>query len=150
MGGVYLLPVQHRPAPPPEGVTTRERSAPMTIAELESWIALEIAGRYHTKTRRSLGVSRLAAWEAAVSKGLHRSLPSNIGGFMVNSSPSQLGISQKDRIHLFNIRNWSERPPLFAKPHESVIVRNDLRNLSRLERGATYPDFRQRTGETPY
>jgi putative transposase len=146
MGGVYLLPVQPRPAPPPEGVTTRERSAPMTIAELESWIALEIAGRYHTKTRRSLGVSRLAAWEAAVSKGLHRSLPSDIRGFMVNSSPSQLGISQKDGIHLFNIRYWSER----VQRHESVNVRYDPRNLSRHERGATYPDFRRRTGETPY
>jgi putative transposase len=146
MGGVYLLPVQPRPAPPPEGVTTRERSAPMTIAELESWIALEIAGRYHRKTRRSLGVSRLAAWEAAVSKGLHRSLPSDIRGFMVNSSPSQLGISQKDGIHLFNIRYWSER----VQRHESVNVRYDPRNLSRHERGATYPDFRRRTGETPY
>jgi putative transposase len=146
MGGVYLLPVQPRPAPPPEGVTTRERSAPMTIAELESWIALEIAGRYHRKTRRSLGVSRLAAWEATVSKGLHRSLPSDIRGFMVNSSLAQLGISQKDGIRLFNIRYWSER----VQRHESVNVRYDPRNLSRHERGATYPDFHRRTGETPY
>ena len=69
---------------------------------------------------------------------------------MVNFLPLATRILQKDGIHLFNIRYWSERQPLLAKPHESVIVRNDLRNLSRLERGATYPDFRQRTGETPY
>jgi putative transposase len=65
---------------------------------------------------------------------------------MVNFLPLATRILQKDGIHLFNIRYWSER----VQRHESVNVRYDPRNLSRLERGATYPDFRQRTGETPY
>ena len=69
---------------------------------------------------------------------------------MVNFLPLATRILQKDGIHLFNIRYWSERLPLLAKPHESVIERYDRRNLSPLERGATFPDFRRLTGETTY
>jgi putative transposase len=102
----------------------------MTISELEAWIAIEIAGRYHRKTHHSLGVSPLAAWEAAASRGLYPRLPSDVRSFMVNFLPLETRILQKDGIHLFNIRYWSERLPLLARPRDSVIVRYDPRNLS--------------------
>jgi putative transposase len=75
---------------------------------------------------------RSRPWEAAVSKGLYPSLPSDTRSFMVNFLPLQTRILQKDGIHLFNIRYWSERLPLLAKPHESVIIRYDPRNLARV------------------
>jgi putative transposase len=86
----------------------------MTICELDAWMALEIAGPGHRKTHRAIGVSPLAAWEAAVSKGLYPKLPSDVWSFMVNFLPLETLILQKDGIHLFNIRYWSERLPLLA------------------------------------
>jgi putative transposase len=132
MGRVHLLPGTTSSSIAARGSDNPKHTAAMTIAEVESWIALEIAGRYHRKTHRSLGVSPLAAWEAAVSKGLYPSLPSDTRSFMVNFLPLATRILQKDGIHLFNIRYWSERLPLLARPHESVIVRYDPRNLARV------------------
>jgi putative transposase len=132
MGRVHLLPGTTSSSISARGADDPKHSAAMTIAELESWIALEIAGRYHRKTHRSLGISPLAAWEAAVGKGLYPSLPSDTRSFMVNFLPLETRILQKDGIHLFNIRYWSERLPLLAKPRESVIVRYDPRNLARI------------------
>jgi putative transposase len=51
---------------------------------------------------------------------------------MVNFLPLATRILQQDGIHLFNIRYWSERLPLLARPHESVIARYDPRNLARV------------------
>jgi putative transposase len=39
---------------------------------------------------------------------------------------------RKDGIHIFNIRYWSERLPLVARPGEDLVVRYDARNLSRI------------------
>jgi putative transposase len=132
MGRVHLLPGTTSSNVAARGSDDPQAMAVMTISELEAWIALEIAGRYHRKTHRAIGVSPLAAWEAAVSKGLYPTLPSDIRSFMVNFLPLETRILQKDGIHLFNIRYWSERLPLLAKPRESMIVRYDPRNLSRV------------------
>ena len=130
MGRVHLLPGTTSSSIAARGADDPKHTATMTIAELESWIALEIAGRYHRNPHRSLGTSPLAAWEAAVGKGLYPSLPSDARSFMINFMPLQTRILQKDGIHLFNIRYWSERLPLLAKAHDSVIVRYDPRNLA--------------------
>jgi putative transposase len=39
---------------------------------------------------------------------------------------------RKDGIHLFNIRYWSERLPLIARPGDDLVVRYDPRNLGRI------------------
>ena len=132
MGRVHLLPGTTSSNIRARGSDDPKTTATMTISELEAWIAIEIAGRYHRKTHRAIGVSPLAAWEAAVSRGLYPRLPSDVRSFMVNFLPLESRILQKDGIHLFNIRYWSERLPLLAKPRESVIVRYDPRNLSRI------------------
>jgi putative transposase len=132
MGRVHLLPGTTSSNIAARGSDDPKTTAVMTISELEAWIALEIAGRYHRKTHRAIGVSPLASWEAAVSKGLYPKLPSDIRSFMVNFLPLETRILQKDGIHLFNIRYWSERLPLLAKTHETIIVRYDPRNLSRV------------------
>jgi putative transposase len=130
MGRVHFLPGTTSSSIAARGSDDPKNTATMTISELEAWIAIEIAGRYHRKTHRSLGVSPLAAWEAAASRGLYPRLPSDVRSFMVNFLPLETRILQKDGIHLFNIRYWSERLPLLARPRDSVIVRYDPRNLS--------------------
>jgi putative transposase len=132
MGRVHLLPGTTSSNIAARGSDNPKITAVMTISELEAWMTLEIAGRYHRKTHRAIGVSPLAAWEAALSKGLYPKLPSDARSFMVNFLPLETRILQKDGIHLFNIRYWSERLPLLAKPRESIIVRYDPRNLSRV------------------
>jgi putative transposase len=71
MGRVHFLPGTTSSSIAARGSDDPKNTATMTISELEAWIAIEIAGRYHRKTHRSLGVSPLAAWEAAVSRGLY-------------------------------------------------------------------------------
>jgi hypothetical protein len=51
---------------------------------------------------------------------------------------------RKDGIHLFNIRYWSERLPLIARPDDDLVVRYDPRNLARiyvLGRDVAYHDI---------
>jgi putative transposase len=132
MGRVHLLPGTTSSSIASRGTDGPTSTATMTFAELESWIALEIAGRYHRKTHRSLGIAPLTAWEAALSKGLYPTLPADARSFMVNFLPLKTRILQKDGIHLFNLRYWSERLPLLAKPGESVIVHYDPRDLARI------------------
>jgi putative transposase len=57
MGRVHLLPGTTSSNIAARGSDDPKTTAVMTISELEAWIALEIAGRYHRKTHRAIGVS---------------------------------------------------------------------------------------------
>ncbi len=132
MGRVHLLPgstssnVADRKGDDPSG------TAAMTLAEIEAWLAVEIAGRYHRKTHRSLGVSPLSAWEAARQRGLAPTVPHDSRSFMVNFLPLEYRTLRKDGIHLFNIRYWSQILPLVGRSGDALIARYDPRNLSRI------------------
>ena len=79
-----------------------------------------------------LGISPLAAWEAALKRGLVPSLPADARQFTLHFMPMETRGLRKDGIHLFNIRYWSERLPLIARPGDDLLVRYDPRNLSRI------------------
>jgi putative transposase len=51
---------------------------------------------------------------------------------MLNFLPLQYRTLQKDGIHLFNIRFWSERLHLIGRSGDSLLVRYDPRNLARV------------------
>ena len=132
MGRVHLLPGTTTSSVAERGDYDSAKSATMTLAEFEAWLALEIAGRYHRQTHRALGISPLAAWEAALARGLVPSLPGNPRQFTLHFLPMEIRGLRKDGIHLFNIRYWSERLPLIARPGDDLVVRYDPRNLGRI------------------
>jgi putative transposase len=129
MGRVHLLPGTTSSNVAERGDYDSAKSATMTLAELEAWLALEIAGRYHRQTHRALGVSPLAAWEAARERGFVPSLPGDARQFSLHFLPMEMRAMRKDGIHLFNIRYWSERLPLIARSGDELVVRYDPRNL---------------------
>jgi len=132
MGRVHLLPGTTTSSVAERGDYNSAKSATMTLAEFEAWLALEIAGRYHRQPHRALGISPLAAWEAALKNGLVPSLPADPRQFTLHFLPMEMRGLRKDGIHLFNIRYWSERLPLIARPGEDLVVRYDPRNLGRI------------------
>jgi len=132
MGRVHLLAGTTSSNVAERGDYDSAKSATMTLAEFEAWLALEIAGRYHRQTHRALGTSPLAAWEAALKSGLVPSLPADARQFSLHFLPMEMRSLRKDGIHIFNIRYWSERLPLIARPGEDLVVRYDPRNLSRI------------------
>jgi putative transposase len=132
MGRVHLLPGTTTSSVAERGDYDSAKSATMTLAEFEAWLALEIAGRYHRQTHRALGISPLAAWEAALKRGLVPSLPGDARQFTLHFLPMEVRSLRKDGIHLFNIRYWSERLPLIARPGDDLVVRYDPRNLGRI------------------
>lgn len=132
MGRVHLLPGTTTSSVAERGDYDSAKSATMTLAEFEAWLALEIAGRYHRQTHRALGISPLAAWEAALERGLVPSLPGDPRQFTLHFLPMEIRGLRKDGIHLFNIRYWSERLPLIARPGDDLVVRYDPRNLGRI------------------
>jgi putative transposase len=144
MGRVHLLPGTTSSNVAERGDYDSAKSATMTLAELESWLALEIAGRYHRQTHRALGISPLAAWEAAREHGFVPSLPADARQFSLHFLPMEMRALRKDGIHLFNIRYCSERLPLIARPGDDLVVRYDPRNLGRvyvLGRDGDYHDI---------
>ena len=132
MGRVHLLPGTTTSNVAERGDYDSAKSATMTLAEFEAWLALEITGRYHRQTHRALGISPLAAWEAALKRGLVPSLPADARQFTLHFMPMETRGLRKDGIHLFNIRYWSERLHLIARPGDDLLVRYDPRNLSRI------------------
>ncbi len=132
MGRVHLLPGTTTSSVAERGDYDSAKSATMTLAEFEAWLALEIAGRYHRQTHRALGISPLAAWEAALERGLVPSLPGDPRQFTLHFLPMEIRGLRKDGIHLFNIRYWSERLTLIARPGDDLVVRYDPRNLGRI------------------
>ena len=51
---------------------------------------------------------------------------------MLNFLPLEYRTLRKDGIHLFNIRYWSQILPLVGRSGDSLLIRYDPRNLSRI------------------
>ncbi len=107
-----------------------EKTATMTLGELERWLAVEIAQRYHHRPHKGLqGATPHSLWTASppavLSPTRQEALP---WAFL----PAVSRTLRRDGLHLHNIRYWH---PVFAqwavlKP--VVLVHYDPRDLSQL------------------
>jgi putative transposase len=134
MGAVHMLPGTTFSNVAQKGSYKSERAASLTLAELERWLALEIAGVYHNSIHSSLGRSPIEVWKEAVSqrKAMIRQ-PSDIEQFFIEFLPGEMRTLQRDGIRLFNIRYWDNvLSPMVGRIKEPMLVKYDPRNLERV------------------
>jgi putative transposase len=134
MGRVHLLPGTTGSNSADKGAYPAEAKSALTMAELEHWLAIEICEHYHRRVHRGLHRSPLAAWRDALRQagsGLG-ALPDRPEQFALSFLPFEHRTLRRDGLHLFNIRYWDPVLPAIVRPGESVMVRYDPRNLSKI------------------
>ena len=132
MGRVHLLPGSTDSSPSRRGSYKSEDEARLTLAEFTEWLHLEIAGRYHHSIHRMLGTTPVAAWKKSLARGTVPVLPADPARFVIGFLPIVHRKLQRNGLYFERIRYWADVLPAIAQPRESLLVRYDPRNLSRL------------------
>jgi putative transposase len=132
MQRVHTLPGTTYSNPVERGDYRSEKAACLTLQELEYWLALEICVHYHGAIHRTLGTSPLVAWERAVQRGIRQWLPQDPRRFYIGFLPVEDRTLQRTGVQLENIRYWSDALPAIARFKDTVSVRYDPRNMSRI------------------
>lgn len=122
-----------------------EKQAALTLQELERWLAVEIAQRYHHSEHRGLhGATPASTWTALSQTSPPRRLPPSPDEalkFLIHFMPVQPRTVQADGLTLFYIRYWH---PIFAAWRETrrpVRVRYHPEDLSRVYVSANGRDY---------
>ena len=132
MGAVHLLPGSHFSNIFERGDLDAEAEAVMTVRELEVWLALEITGSYHVRAHRALDSTPAAVWAAGVDEAALR-MPADPRQFLVDFLPSEQRVLQRDGLHLFYIRYWSDELRwLMGNESRKFTLKYDPRDLSRI------------------
>lgn len=113
-----------------------EETAALTLTELERWLALEIAQRYHQSEHRGLmDATPAGAWEVLASASPPRQLspgPDEALNWLLCFMPLAPRTIQGDGLTIFRIRYWH---PIFAAWRETrkqVLVRYHPEDISRI------------------
>lgn len=130
MGAIQLLPGTTHGAPQRRQDYDSVGQAVLTMKELEAWLALEIAGRYHQQVHKSLGRPPIAVWREWEDR-TPLALPADRLGFWVTFLPEEERTLQRDGIHLHNIRYWSGALSAdLGRSKSALSVKYDPRDLS--------------------
>lgn len=132
MGRVHLLPGSTDTCPTKRGSYQSENEAKLTLAEFSEWLHLEIAGRYHHTIHRMIGTTPAAAWAKSLARGTVPALPADPTRFVIGFLPIIHRKLQRNGLFFERIRYWADILPSIAQPSESLLVRYDPRNLSRV------------------
>jgi putative transposase len=132
MGKIHLLPGSTDSSPTARGSYQSENEAKLTLAELNEWLYLEIAGQYHHSIHRMIGTTPAAAWAKSLARGTFPVLPADPARFVIGFLPIIHRKLQRNGLIFQHIRYWADVLPAIAQPKESLITRYDPRNLSRL------------------
>jgi len=132
MGAVHLIPGSHFSNVRQRGDLDSEAQATMTLHELETWLTLEIVGVYHARVHRALAVPPNAAWATRIGTVAMRQ-PADPRQFLIDFLPAERRILQRNGLHLFHIRYWSdELRRLMGRSSDKVTIKYDPRDLSRV------------------
>lgn len=138
MGKVHLLPGTTFSNIAEKGSTDPEKTAAMTIDELERWMVQAIAGLYHGTVHRALGITPLVAWERGlagdgVTPGCGEPMTvSDPRRFLIDFLPLERRLIRRDGVSLHSIHYWSDILRAWIGEPQKSIVRYDPRDLSRL------------------
>jgi putative transposase len=132
MGRIHLLPGSTDSSPTARGSYQSEKEAKLTLAELNEWLYLEIAGQYHHDIHRMIGTTPAAAWAKSLARGTVPVLPAEPARFVIGFLPIVHRKLQRNGLFFERIRYWADVLPSIAQPRESLLTRYDPRDLSRL------------------
>jgi putative transposase len=132
MGKIHLLPGSTDSSPTARGSYQSENEAKLTLAELNEWLYLEIAGQYHHDIHRMIGTTPAAAWAKSLARGTVPVLPADPARFVIGFLPIVHRKLQRNGLFFERIRYWADVLPAIAQPRESLLTRYDPRDLSRL------------------
>ncbi len=132
MGAVRVLPGSTgNSVSDKQGRDATSRAA-LTLRELERWLLLEIAGKYHHKIHASLHRPPIAVWRE-LSGTIALRLPEDRLKFWVSFLPEERRQLRRDGVHLFGIRYWSSALAQdVGKVSQRLTIRYDPRDLSRV------------------
>lgn len=130
MGAVHLIPGSHFSNIRERGDLDPEAEAVMTLRDLETYIALEIVGAYHARIHKALDMPPAAAWNTRVGETVVRR-PLDPRQFLIDFLPCEERTLQRDGLHLFHIRYWSDELRwLMGHDRRRLTVKYDPRDLS--------------------
>jgi putative transposase len=132
MGRIHLLPGSTDSSPTARGGYQSESEAKLTLAELNEWLCLEIAGQYHHDIHRMIGTTPAAAWAKSMARGTVPVLPADPARFVIGFLPIVHRKLQRNGLFFERIRYWADVLPSIAQPREPLLTRYDPRDLSRL------------------
>ena len=132
MGRIHLLPGSTDSSPTARGSYQSENEAKLTLAELNEWLYLEIAGQYHHDIHRMIGTTPAAAWAKSMARGTVPVLPADPARFVIGFLPIVHRKLQRNGLFFERIRYWADVLPSIAQPREPLLTRYDPRDLSRL------------------
>jgi len=130
MGAIQLLPGTTHGSITARQSYDPQDSAVLTMKELEKWLALEIVGKYHHNIHSALLRPPIAVWRDWDDK-IPLDLPVDRLGFWISFLPSETRFLQRDGIHLFNIRYWSDTLRAdVGRTDDPLTVKYDPRDIS--------------------
>jgi putative transposase len=158
MGKVHLLPGTTFSNIQAKGDLNPEKTAAMTIDEVERWLGHAIAGVYHRELHRGIAMTPLTAWERGIagdSTTLGRGETTAVTDprrFLIDFLPIERRMIRRDGVALHSIAYWADVLSTWIGHPESMIIRYDPRDLSRiylLGPDGTYYDLNYRDLRRP-
>lgn len=132
MGKVHLLPGTTYSGIDEKGDIDPEKTAAMTIDEVERWLGHAIAGVYHRDLHRGISTTPIAAWERAVAAGVPQRAVSDPRRFLIDFLPIERRLVRREGVLLNSIAYWSDVLRGWVGDPTPMIVRYDPRDLSRI------------------
>lgn len=138
MGKVHLLPGTTFSDLRVKGDLDPEKTAAMTLDELQRWLVHAIAGEYHNAVHGALQVPPLAAWQSGIVGDEHtvgRGEPTAVSDprrFLIDFLPLERRLVRREGVSLHSIFYWSNALSVWVGRPQKMIVRYDPRDLSRI------------------
>ncbi|MGE3743703.1 MAG: Mu transposase C-terminal domain-containing protein [Geminicoccaceae bacterium] len=138
MGKVHLLPGTTFSDVRAKGDLNPDRTAAMTLDEVERWLGHAIAGVYHRDLHRGIGITPLAAWKRGTTGDgvtLGRGEPMAVADprrFLIDFLPIARRRVRRDGVALHSIAYWADVLSTWIGHPEPMIIRYDPRDLSRI------------------
>jgi putative transposase len=129
MRRIHGLPGTTYSNPTERGKYRSEARATMTMAELERWIALEVAGRYHQHVHRGVHAIPAQLWEQSV----RRKPPAVVtepSRFVLDFLPAETRRVGRNGFQINRIRYWDPILSRLFPPSSRVLVWHDPRDVS--------------------
>ncbi|WP_247808753.1 MULTISPECIES: Mu transposase C-terminal domain-containing protein [unclassified Bradyrhizobium] len=138
MGMVHLLPGTTFCSVQAKGEWDPEKTAAMTLDEIERWLSHAIVGVYHRELHRGIGTTPVAAWERGIlgdgdRPGREAPVPvADAKRFVLDFLPFERRLVRREGVFLHSIGYWSDVLRSWIGERERMIVRYDPRDLSRV------------------